>query len=190
MALALRAFICEYCGQAFQARKKVQRHCSKRCLGYTNAALQRLQGRHRKPCSVSECIRISHSGGVCITHWRRMNRSGSFDSPALRKPDAMSIEDWFFSKVDTSHPTGCWVWTGKIAHKRGGYGIFHDPVRGKSMRAHHYLVLPLPTREESGGVKMEYDHLCRNVACVRPDHLEMVTAAENRRRAHTARIRI
>jgi hypothetical protein len=35
---------------------------------------------------------------------------------------------------------------------------------------------------------MEVDHLCRNTRCVNPDHLEVVTKAENLRRSNTARI--
>ncbi|UQA97673.1 HNH endonuclease [Streptomyces halobius] len=31
------------------------------------------------------------------------------------------------------------------------------------------------------------DHLCRNRACVTPDHLEPVSCAENPRRGHRAR---
>jgi hypothetical protein len=34
---------------------------------------------------------------------------------------------------------------------------------------------------------MEWDHLCRNVRCVRPEHLELVTPAVNRQRQRISR---
>lgn len=88
----------------------------------------------------------------------------------------MSVREWFFSQVEKTET--CWVWIGSIAEKRGGYGYFYDADAKLKRRAHHYLVDKLP----AGKPKMEYDHLCRNVKCVRPEHLEMITAAENRRR--------
>ena len=138
--------------------------------------------RVRKLCSVKNCDRKAHGRGFCLMHLKRVMRHGSTEATRKRRPAGMSVYDWFMSQVDTSGD--CWEWTGPILRKRGGYGMFYDADRNKKMRAHHYLVRALPSRGEAGGVKMEYDHLCRNVRCVRPEHLEMVTAAENRRRAH------
>ena len=50
------------------------------------------------------------------------------------------------------------------------------------MLAHHFLV--------GGAVKgMEWDHLCRNRACVWPDDLELVTHQENVLRANQVKPR-
>ncbi len=64
----------------------------------------------------------------------------------------------------------CWLWTGSLRH---GYGSFR--VRGRTILAHHFL-----TGKPPAG--LEFHHLCRERSCVRPDHLEAVTHAENVRR--------
>ena len=67
---------------------------------------------------------------------------------------------------------GCWEWDGK--KDSGGYGRVH--LNGKKSQAHRVvyelLVGPIPD-----GLLL--DHLCRNRICVRPDHLDPVTAWDN-----------
>ena len=75
---------------------------------------------------------------------------------------------------------GCWLWTG---HKYPrGYGQFHS--RRRVVYAHRfayeYFVGPIP----SGLV---LDHLCRNRACVNPQHLEPVSHTENVRRGEAVK---
>lgn len=79
---------------------------------------------------------------------------------------------------------GCWEWTAARTH--GGYGRFHLGSRRDGSRttvlAHRIIYELMGGRIRHG---LDVDHLCRNRGCVRPDHLEPVTRAENIRRGDT-----
>jgi hypothetical protein len=74
--------------------------------------------------------------------------------------------------------TGCWVWQRQIS--TSGYGM--TSYQGKYMGAHRAVYL-LEKGEIPEG--LELDHLCRNRACINPEHLEPVTRRENLLRGET-----
>lgn len=82
-------------------------------------------------------------------------------------------------KIDKFGPDGCWVW---LAGDDGQKGYGRVKVNGVQVAAHRYVYELHKGKIPKG---LEIDHLCRNVKCVNPEHLEPVTRRENVLRAPT-----
>lgn len=126
-------------------------------------------------CSVDGCDRPDLARGLCRRHYQRMKAYGD---PTAGGPLRIVGNDRarFMAKVDQGAEGGCWLWT---AHRNAdGYGVFRfDGQMGGAHRfAYRLLVGPVPDG-------MELDHLCRMRHCVNPEHMEIVTHAENVRRS-------
>lgn len=83
------------------------------------------------------------------------------------------LETRFWSTVRKT--TSCWTWSGRT--NGDGYGLID--VRGNGIRSHR-LAYELARGPIPDG--LEIDHLCRNRACVNPDHLEPVDGRTNTHR--------
>lgn len=91
-------------------------------------------------------------------------------------------EQRFWNKVALPNEQGCMEWTAGL--KSNGYGQFGVGRRATARKlyphrvSYELLVGPIPK-------ELEVDHLCKNRRCVQPDHLELVTHAENLRRSRS-----
>ena len=83
---------------------------------------------------------------------------------------AIPLEDQYVPEPNS----GCWLWLGSNDGKHG-YGRVSQKLHGEH-QAHRAVYVvhkgPIPAG-------LVIDHLCRNPACVNPDHLEPVTPRTN-----------
>jgi len=109
---------------------------------------------------------------MCEKHYRRMVRRGTTETPRRPIFSRHAIDD-----------RGCWIWQGPLYPN--GYGKTSRKVHGTTLAHRAYYT------EYRGPVcdGLDLDHLCRNRACVNPDHLEPVARSENLNRGHASRTR-
>lgn len=120
-------------------------------------------------CFTLGCESTAIARGLCQRCWQRWRRS---HDPSIDTTGLITQESRFWSRVDRRGEHVCWVWQGSL---HDGYGYVH--LKGFPAGAHRvsWLLLkgslPVPP--------LELDHICRNRACVNPNHLEPVTHRVN-----------
>lgn len=137
-------------------------------------------GKPKVRCAVVVCDRPRECGDYCGGHyaWTKWN-PGQVPTHAIgsswRAGGAAGALARHSAPPDPR--TGCIEWTGSLGPD--GYGkVWRRHGTGAAHRLAwllRYGSLP--------GAGMELDHLCLNRRCVNPDHLEVVTSDENKRRA-------
>lgn len=140
------------------------------------------------PDECSMCGRAARTKGLCSAHYARLLTKGDIGGAEVAKcrRGVAGIERLESDVYEA--PNGCLEYTGGIS-KSTGYG--HIYVGGRTWLAHRFMWTcyngPIPPG-------MVVRHRCDNRICVRLDHLELGTQADNlrdireRRRSATFRL--
>ena len=118
-------------------------------------------------CAFISCDRPIKTMSLCHAHYMQTHRGEELRPlRRLAKGGVAERMDAYTNRTD-----GCWLWTGS---KVQGYGQLRSGI--ETLRAHRVAyelaVGPIP---EGAFI----DHMCRVRACVRPDHLQLVTNKTN-----------
>lgn len=134
-------------------------------------------------CSIADCEKTVRARGLCSTHHQRWRVHGDPEAVFTAWHTRKTKVDHIWDFVDKSGPVpslpwravpgNCWLWTGY--RDSDGYGWL------SGMPAHRRIYEIVIGSIPDG---LTLDHLCRFHACVRPEHFEVVTRAENASRNH------
>lgn len=123
-----------------------------------------------KPTFCTKCGRTDkpvYKSGLCRPCYRKRTKD-----PNRERPELLSIEERFWSKVDKTG--SCWLWTGSV-NQGTGYGQF-SPKHGFQVQTHRYSYEmakgPIPA-------KHDIHHTCHVRRCCNPAHLIAATRSEN-----------
>jgi len=119
--------------------------------------------RCRSPFTAKSCALLRGRGRFCG------RRCANLSKP--RRP----LSARFDEKVISEPNSGCWLWLG--ATMRNGYGVIGLGGRADGTALAHRVAYQTLRGDIPDG--FDLDHLCRNRACVNPDHLEPVTRRVN-----------
>lgn len=85
------------------------------------------------------------------------------------------LQEYIKDRVSPEPMSGCWLWL----LSDGNHGYPQGYANGTVVLAHRISYTAFKGEIPKG---FDVDHICRNKPCVNPDHLEVVTPEENRRR--------
>jgi hypothetical protein len=133
-------------------------------------------------CHVRPCVNPAHLHPVTEAENVRMQRptGGRYGTPPARKklyPWPSTIEELKVRTVPNAE-TGCWIW--QQALNSGGYGRLWRPRPHRRLEQAHRVAWELVNGSIPQGLVV--DHLCFTRACINPDHLQLLTRADNVRR--------
>lgn len=122
-----------------------------------------------RTCTFPGCERAFSAKDLCDGHYQQM-RKGLELRPLRLNLRGLTVEQRFSAQIRKS--SGCWHWTGTISGN--GYGQMGcDGQRWYAHRLSWELFNgPIPS-------EMVIDHRCHNPRCVNPEHLRVVTKAQN-----------
>ncbi len=123
-------------------------------------------------CPVENCKNPLFAKGLCSTHYARWKRHGNVN--VNLKKLSLGVKFWRHVFIDSSVENSCWVWVGCICRGYGHFVTSQQPT--VIVKAHRFSYESLVGKIPDG---LTIDHLCRNKACVNPNHLEPVTMRIN-----------
>jgi DNA-binding transcriptional regulator YiaG len=135
-----------------------------------------------RTCKAKDCEEPAKRLGWCFRHYHRHLGGKDPDEPTWHDK---TLTERFWEKVDKNGPAPawrpelgpCWVWVrGKTGAGYGTFGIGGGEIELAHRWSYMTEVGPIPEGTE-------LDHLCRNRACVRPDHLDPVSHGTNMKRS-------
>jgi hypothetical protein len=92
--------------------------------------------------------------------------------PSQEELHSSTVAERLWPRFELKPDTGCWMWQG--ADNGKGYGQIW--MNGRMRRVHRIAYLltfgPLPADKQ-------IDHLCRERACLNPEHMQVVSNREN-----------
>lgn len=116
---------------------------------------------------------IQVPGGLCVIPTKNPAKVRACHSRWSGRTRASEICKKILLPTD---PNGCWLQKNALNDK--GYARWS--VLGRTVYGHRAVYEMFNGPIPEGKV---LDHLCRNTACVNPDHVEVVTQSENMRRS-------